>query len=281
MSSHFVSIVLSSEKSVLLVLLVAHRSLQSETVADIYFPQLEPTARGSSEPFQRQLRPTPARLELENLRRTFSNLRLSPEDFFTSAVDQDTSHYFVPLPDSPTSSNSSVDLHLTPRSDPTSDSRPPTKSSDIEEVLPSYRHFPSFTTSPFISTLSSLTTSSSSSPVHIPSSLPAPVIAPVTVVTSTPRVIPVLIMSTNPYQMPIRGTANAPKFDGTIVDISRYFDDFDQHADNANLTLKPRIKAALRYISRDDAETWETLPEASGDDYAAFVTAIKDQLYPG
>jgi hypothetical protein len=45
--------------------------------------------------------------------------------------------------------------------------------------------------------------------------------------------------------------------------------------------LKPHIKAALRYISRDDAETWETLPEASGDDYAAFVKAVKEQLYPG
>ncbi|KAJ8589968.1 hypothetical protein M405DRAFT_691713, partial [Rhizopogon salebrosus TDB-379] len=38
---------------------------------------------------------------------------------------------------------------------------------------------------------------------------------------------------------------------------------------------------ALQYISRDDAETWETLPEASGDDYAAFVKAVKEQLYPG
>jgi hypothetical protein len=111
--------------------------------------------------------------------------------------------------------------------------------------------------------------------------VPAPVIAPVTIVTSAPRVITVPIMSTNPYQMPIRGTANAPKFDGTIVDISQYFDDFDQHADSVNLTLKPRIKAALRYISRDDAETWETLPEASGDDYSAFVKAVKEQLYPG
>jgi hypothetical protein len=88
-------------------------------------------------------------------------------------------------------------------------------------------------------------------------------------------------MSTNPYQMLIRGTANAPKFDGTIVDISRYFDDFNQHADSMNLMLKPRIKAALRYISWDDAETWETLTEASGDDYAAFVKAVKEQLYPG
>jgi hypothetical protein len=88
-------------------------------------------------------------------------------------------------------------------------------------------------------------------------------------------------MSTNPYQMPIRSTVNAPKFNGTIVDISQYFDDFDQHADNTNLMLKPRIKAALRYISRDDAETWETLPEASGDDYAVFVKAVKEQLYPG
>jgi hypothetical protein len=203
---------------------------------------------------------------------------LSPEDFFTSAVDQDTSHYFVPLPDSPTSSNSSIELHLTLCSDPTTDSRPPTDSSDIEEILPSYRHLPSFTTSPFISMPSSLMSSSSSSPIHIPSSLPTPIIAPVTIVASTPRVIPVPVMTTNPYQMPICGTANAPKFDGTIVDISRYFDDFDQHADNANLTLKPHIKAALRYISRDDAETWETLPEASGDNYGAFMKAVKEQL---
>lgn len=79
--------------------------------------------------------------------------------------------------------------------------------------------------------------------------------------------------------MPIRGTTNVPKSDSSIKDLSRYLNDFDQHADNAGIAGQARIKAVLRYISRDDAETWETLAEATAGDYDAFVKAVKE-LYP-
>ena len=76
-------------------------------------------------------------------------------------------------------------------------------------------------------------------------------------------------------RMPISGTTDAPTFDGSSADLLRYFQEFDFHANAAGLCGQPRIEAALRYISCDDAETWETLPESTEDDYRAFVTAVK------
>jgi len=75
--------------------------------------------------------------------------------------------------------------------------------------------------------------------------------------------------------MPISGTTDAPTFDGSSADLLRYFQEFDFHANAAGLCGQLRIEAALRYISCDDAETWETLPESTEDDYRAFVTAVK------
>jgi len=87
-------------------------------------------------------------------------------------------------------------------------------------------------------------------------------------------------MSTTTYTMPIRGTTNAPKFDGTIKDLKRYLSVFKQHADAAGINGQDRIQAVLLYLDPDDAETWETLTEATGSDYNAFITAVK-LLYPG
>ncbi|KAJ8594380.1 hypothetical protein M405DRAFT_729842 [Rhizopogon salebrosus TDB-379] len=80
--------------------------------------------------------------------------------------------------------------------------------------------------------------------------------------------------------MPLRGTPTAPKFDGNPRELIRYFEDVEQLADAAALTDVQRIKATLRYIHRDDAETWEILPEVKAGDFDKFCEAVKE-LYPG
>jgi hypothetical protein len=80
--------------------------------------------------------------------------------------------------------------------------------------------------------------------------------------------------------MPLRGTDAAPKFDGNPRELIRYFDDVEQLADAAGLNDAQRIKATLRYIHRDDAETWETLSEVKAGDFGKFCEAVKE-LYPG
>ncbi|OJA19498.1 hypothetical protein AZE42_14142, partial [Rhizopogon vesiculosus] len=72
-------------------------------------------------------------------------------------------------------------------------------------------------------------------------------------------------------------------FDGTPRDLVRYFEDVSELLDTANIADEgKRIKAALRYIHCDDAETWETLDKvtAPSPDYEKFVKAVK-ALYPG
>ncbi|OJA08726.1 hypothetical protein AZE42_13525 [Rhizopogon vesiculosus] len=90
-------------------------------------------------------------------------------------------------------------------------------------------------------------------------------------------------MSTHAFQMPLHNTPTTPKFDGTPRDFVRYFEDVSELLNATNITDKgKRIKAALRYIHRDDAETWETLDEATAPspNYENFVKAVKT-LYPG
>jgi len=154
--------------------------LQDYYLATLFYPQLEPTARGPSEPSPRRLRPTLARVERQKLRDAFSNLSLSPKELFFPGAFEDSSHHSVPLPDStPNSpeyrSDSSVELRLTPSPESHIDSRPPTDHSDIEEDLPTFHHLPTSTSTPFISSPSSLSPSSSSSPVCTPNSLPTAV----------------------------------------------------------------------------------------------------------
>src|ERR1700710_1104676 len=88
-------------------------------------------------------------------------------------------------------------------------------------------------------------------------------------------------MSSAPvFHMPLRGTPNAPKFDGSARELLRYFDDIKQLTDAAGLHGQDRSDAALRYVPRDNSETWEMLPETIAGDFDVFVDAIKP-LYPG
>ncbi|KAG1864068.1 hypothetical protein C8R48DRAFT_773291 [Suillus tomentosus] len=83
-----------------------------------------------------------------------------------------------------------------------------------------------------------------------------------------------------PYRMPIRGTANAPKFDGTTDNLAEFIDTYEQLADEAGLQGLDRIKGIIRYLARDDRELWGGMPEAAVDNYSAFLDEVK-VMYPG
>ncbi|KAG2051930.1 hypothetical protein BDR06DRAFT_888658, partial [Suillus hirtellus] len=83
-----------------------------------------------------------------------------------------------------------------------------------------------------------------------------------------------------PYRLPIRGTANAPKFDGTTDNLAEFIDTYEQLTDEAGLQGLDRIKGIIRYLARDDRELWGGMPEAAVDDYSAFLDEVK-VMYPG
>jgi hypothetical protein len=67
----------------------------------------------------------------------------------------------------------------------------------------------------------------------------------------------------NPFQMPLRGTQNAPKFDGkSPAQLPRYLEDIEFLGVSAQLTDEEQIRAAIRYADLEEAEVWQTLPEA-------------------
>ncbi|KIJ10742.1 hypothetical protein PAXINDRAFT_16289 [Paxillus involutus ATCC 200175] len=86
-----------------------------------------------------------------------------------------------------------------------------------------------------------------------------------------------------PFTMPLRGTKDAPKFQGKIIaELLRFLEDVGILADQAQLDHAGKIRAAIRYAALDEAELWETLESATAvpADWVNFVTAVK-QLYPG
>jgi len=87
-------------------------------------------------------------------------------------------------------------------------------------------------------------------------------------------------MSANLAQMPIKGSNKAPTFDGKTDELVEFLENVSDLADAAGLKDQLKIKACLKYASRDEVEAWETCPETAGSDFAKFVTAIKE-LYPG
>ncbi|KIJ08787.1 hypothetical protein PAXINDRAFT_18096 [Paxillus involutus ATCC 200175] len=86
-----------------------------------------------------------------------------------------------------------------------------------------------------------------------------------------------------PFTMPLRGTKDAPKFQGKIIaELPRFLEDVGILADQAQLDHAGKIRVAIRYAALDEAELWETLESATvvPADWVNFVTAVK-QLYPG
>ena len=84
------------------------------------------------------------------------------------------------------------------------------------------------------------------------------------------------------FLLPCRGTPAAPRFNGTPSDLARFLADIADLSDQVGLPNSSRIKLAIRYVDLDDAELWETIPEATASppDWAAFVLALIS-LYPG
>ncbi|KAG1901340.1 uncharacterized protein F5891DRAFT_1187625 [Suillus fuscotomentosus] len=78
-----------------------------------------------------------------------------------------------------------------------------------------------------------------------------------------------------PYRMPIHGTANAPKFDGTTDNLTEFIDAYEQLADEAGLQGLNRIKGIIRYLECDDRELWGGMPEVQVSNYDAFLDEVK------
>ena len=84
-------------------------------------------------------------------------------------------------------------------------------------------------------------------------------------------------------QMPLRGTQNAPKFDGkTPALLPRFLKDVDILGTAAGITDLEKIHAAIRYGDIEEAEGWKLLDEVAANppDWANFAQAVK-KLYPG
>ena len=86
-----------------------------------------------------------------------------------------------------------------------------------------------------------------------------------------------------PAQMPLRGSASAPKFDGKTPSLlPRFLEDVDILGTAATLTDAEKVWTSIRYANLEESEGWELLPEAIvvPADWAAFALAVK-ALYPG
>ena len=87
----------------------------------------------------------------------------------------------------------------------------------------------------------------------------------------------------DPFQMPLQGTQDAPNFDGkSAVQLLHYLKDIEFLGTSAGLTDEEQIRVVIDYADLEEAEVWQTLPEAfvAIPDWQNFVTAVK-HLYPG
>ena len=86
-----------------------------------------------------------------------------------------------------------------------------------------------------------------------------------------------------PAQMPLHGSASAPKFDGQTPSLlPRFLEDVDILGTTTTLTDAEKVRTSIRYADLKESEGWELLPEAIviPADWTAFALAIK-ALYPG
>ena len=91
------------------------------------------------------------------------------------------------------------------------------------------------------------------------------------------------LMANPAPQMPLRGTQNAPKFDGkTPALLPRFFEDVDILGTVAGIMDLEKIRATIRYADLEEAKDWELLNEVAANppDWANLTWAVK-KLYPG
>ena len=90
-------------------------------------------------------------------------------------------------------------------------------------------------------------------------------------------------MANNPQQMPLRGTQNAPKFDGkTPAVLPRFLEDVNLLGTATGINDAEKICYAMRYADLNEAEVWQTVDAASTTNpvWNDFVNQVKE-LYPG
>ena len=81
--------------------------------------------------------------------------------------------------------------------------------------------------------------------------------------------------------MPTRGSSKAPKFEGDPSDLLRFFEDVEFLCEDAEIDAgTDKIKWAVRYASREEAELWHVLPARAGDDWDDFKEEVL-AFYPG
>ncbi|KAF9231666.1 hypothetical protein BU15DRAFT_82127 [Melanogaster broomeanus] len=123
-------------------------------------------------------------------------------------------------------------------------------------------------------------------PLSLPAQPPRPIVPSVQITNTNPLSIPQIppvpaMADVAPMQMPLRGTQNAPKFDGkTSTQLPWFLEDVDLLGMAAGLADDAKIRAAIRYADLEEAEVWETLTTVSGNDWDVFVAEVK-RLYPG
>src|SRR6267154_3145397 len=242
-------------------------------LAQIYFPQLEPTARDKPEAHW-NFRRTKAHDDFHTCQTTTSQSAILAEE--EPYIADELSTASIPFPHFP-SSDSEPDHQLTPTSQESFSGTPldypealPEEEDDAEFIIPEH-----FCPNPQLSASSSpISSTRSTSPIIIRTPLPPPVliIAPIPVHI----IAPIPKMSANLAQMPIKGSNKAPTFDGKTDELVEFLENVSDLADAAGLKDQLKIKACLKYASRDEVEAWEMCPETTGSDFAKFVTAIKE-----
>ncbi|KIJ11547.1 hypothetical protein PAXINDRAFT_15544 [Paxillus involutus ATCC 200175] len=84
-------------------------------------------------------------------------------------------------------------------------------------------------------------------------------------------------MATNPVPMLLHGSRDMSKFDGkSPVHLPQFFEDIEILGEAAGIDKATQIKATIRYADLNEVEVWQTLTAASGEDWDAFVVAVKD-----
>jgi hypothetical protein len=86
-----------------------------------------------------------------------------------------------------------------------------------------------------------------------------------------------------PAQIPLRGSASAPKFDRKTPSLlPRFLEDVEILGTTATLTNTEKVQTSICYADLEESESWELLPEAIvvPADWAVFARTVK-ALYPG
>jgi len=85
---------------------------------------------------------------------------------------------------------------------------------------------------------------------------------------------------TNVPSMPLRGSQEAPVFDGSPKTLVRFFDEVERLAQACQLSSEDTIQFAIRYSRDDDYELWNLLESSEGNDWTEFRTEVVN-YYPG